>query len=282
MAIPAKYVLHCDNLGAEFREEFDGSKIDYTDKTDDMTYCEFICEYEWLYDDIADCFTNNFDKFLDDYFTEDMIPASGYLCYDEVRFDMFGGDEPCLKEDLKFYLDAVSEDGAIIDTKEIKIDDFVNMESQQEFLMECGFSGETDDYIEIALGKFVDESEWSFGLENGDNYIENVKDWPAPKEDGSWVDNDGKTLKPCFWFGNGSDMWILDGEHLNDFWLSSYPENYVVELRYDAFDGYCRDIPGFDEVKKSCPVKIEAGDTPESIDKKIQDFFVEEYRKVHA
>ena len=282
MAIPAKYVLHCDNPGSKFKEEIYGFEIDYSNKTDDETYCDYICNNSGVaFDSITDAFTNNFEKLLDNYFTKDDVPASGYICYDEVRFDVFGGDEPCLKDNLKFYLDAVAEDGTIIDTKELDIEEFVNMESQQEFLMECGYGDETDDYIEAALGNFVDESKWSFCLQNDENYIEDVADWPEPQEDGSWVDREGNTLKPCMWFGNDYDSWDLDGDNL-DFWLSYSPADYVVEVNYDAFDGYGGDIPGFDEVKKSCPIKIESNDTPESIDKKIQDFFVEEYRKAHA
>ena len=81
------------------------------------------------------------------------------------------------------------------------------------------------------------------------------------------------------WFGNW-DEWVLDGDNL-DFWLSDYPEGYIIERHYDAYPWYGNGIPGFEEIVKSCPVKIEADDTPESIDKKIRLFFVEQYKKAH-
>lgn len=40
MAILAKYVLHCDSPGSKFREEIYGFVIDYSNKTDDETYCD--------------------------------------------------------------------------------------------------------------------------------------------------------------------------------------------------------------------------------------------------
>ena len=73
----------------------------------------------------------------------------------------------------------------------------------------------------------------------------------------------------------------MDGKHL-DFWLSDCPEQYVVDCRNDAFLGYTDGIPGFDEVVESCPVLIEKGDTPESIDKKIRAFFIEQYKEAHS
>ena len=284
MAIPEKYVLYCNYPGAEFREEIYGFEIDYSDKADDETYCDYICENSSVAcDRIADGFTKNFEKLLDDYFSEDMIPAQGYICYDEVRTDVFSNSEPCLKKGLKFYLDAVDGDGKSIDTKEIKIEDFVNMKRQQAFLMECGFFSETDEYIEIALGKFVDKSKWYYSLRNGDDYLD-IEDWPEPQEDGTWVDDYGNNYKPFVWFGDDymrsdEDMWVLNGENLV-FWLSGDP-NYVgiVECHYDGFVGFRGEIPGFEEVVKSCPISIENSDTPESIDKKIQSFFVKKYNE---
>ena len=235
-----------------------------------------------LYDFIVDVFINlDLEKFLDAFFTEDNVPASGHICYDEVRTEEFGNREISINKDIKIYLDNIRNDGTVIETKEVNIEDYVDLEDEKEKLMECGFWDDTDEYIETALGKFVDDSKWSFGLRNGDDYIEDIEDWPVPKEDGSWIDEDGNTLKPCMWFGNGYDEWLLDGDNL-DFWLSACPENYVVEVIYDAFAGcYGGGIPGFEEVVESCPIKIEADDTPESIDKKIQEFLVKQYKEAH-
>ena len=265
-----KYILHCDYPGAEFREYIYASDISNSEE-----------ESEELDEIIRERLEQqDFEKFLGKYFTEEDIPACGYVCYDEIRVDVFGNSGVHLNEDIKIYLDTVNKKGKSIKTKEINIEDYIDLDDKHEFLMECGYYDQTDEYIEISFRKFVEDSEWSFGFQKGDNYIEDVADWPAPKEDGSWIDKDGNTLKPCMWFGNGCDEWVLDGDNL-DFWLSDRPELDLVEVHYDAYPNYGGGIPGFEEVIKNCPVKIEVDDTPESIDKKIQDFFVEQYKEAH-
>ena len=277
--VPAKYVVYCDYPGAEFREELDLTYVDFSEKDEDESYREFVCGR--LYDRIGDCLRDNLEKLLTSYFTEDDVPSSGHICFDEVRVDVFGNGGIWLNEDISVYIATVREDGTIIDAQEIDIEEYINLESEKERLMECGFWDETDDYIQTAIRNFVEDSDWHYALRNGDDEIEDIEKWPAPKEDGSWIDKDGNTLKPCMWFGNGYDEWVLDGDNL-DFWLTGNPDGYVVEYNYDAFYGcYGGGIPDFDRIVKNCPIKISEKDTPESIKEKIKAFFIKQYRKVH-
>ena len=271
---PAKHVLYCNYPGAEFREEIDASKMESSYTEDYDGYREELDEI--LSELLGD---QDFEKFVGRYFTEDDVPASGHLCYDEVRTEVFGNGGLPLNDDVRVYLDSIGEDGTVIDTEELDISDYIDLESEKEFLMECGLYDQTDEYIEIALRKFVEASEWHYELRKGNRDYEDVETWPAPKADGSWADSTGETLEPYMWFGNW-DEWVLDGDNL-DFWLSDYPEGYIIERHYDAYPWYGGGIPGFEEIVKSCPVKIEADDTPESIDKKIRLFFVEQYKKAH-
>ncbi len=274
--IPAKFVLYCNDSGAEFREEIDASQIDssYTEDYDD--YRE---ELNGILSELLE--EQDCEKFAGRYFTEDEVPASGHICYDEIRTDVFGNWGLLLNDDVRVYLDSVGEDGTVIDTEELDIGDYIDLERMEEFLMECGLYDQTDEYIEIALRKFVEESDWHYGLRKDDQFYEDVETWPAPKADGSWADNTGRKMEPCMWFGTGWDEWVLDGDNL-EFWLSDYPEGDLIEIHYDAYPGYGGEIPGFEEVIKSCPVTIEKSDTPESIGKKIQAFLIERYREAHA
>ena len=281
MANPAKFVLYCEYPGAEFREEFDASRFDFTDKDEDVSYTDYVlCEYS-LEDDIGDVLRNNLERLMDDFFTGDHIPALGHVCFDEVRTSMFGDSDITIQEGVEIYLAAVSEDGTEIDSREIDVEEYLNLESEHERLMECGFWGDTDEYIETALGNFVDASDWHFALYKGGKCVEDAAKWPAPKKDGSWVDGDGETMYPVVWFGDGSDQWDLDEDNL-EFWQTGNPHGTVVEYGYDAFYGcYGGDIPGFDEAVERCPVAIKDEDTPESLEKKIQAFFVKQYKKAH-
>ena len=271
--IPVKHVVYCNYPGAEFREEIDASKIESSYTEDYDSYRE---ELDEILSELLE--EQDFEKFVGRYFTEDDVPASGHICYDEVRTDVFGNGGLPLNDDVKVYLDSVREDGTVIDTEELDISDYIDLESKKEFLMECGLYDQTDEYIEIALRKFVEESDWHYGLRKDNQYYEDVETWPAPKAAGTWVDNTGKTLEPCMWFGAGWDEWVLDGDNL-DFWLSDYPEGYIIERHYDAYPWYGGGIPGMDEIIKSCPIPIEDSDTPESINKKIKAFFVKQYKK---
>ena len=274
---PVKHILYCNYPGLEFKEEINAKDIDY----------DYFDEYNG-YSDVLYDFINNvlinldLEKYLEVFFTEDQVPASGYICYDDVRTDVFGNGTISLNENIKIYLDNIREDGEVIDTEEINIEDYVDLESEKETLMECGFWAETDEYIQTSIKKFVDESDWHYALRNGDDEIEDIEEWPAPNKDGTWGDEDDIEMHPYVWFGEGDDRWDLDGDNL-EFWQTENPHGTVVEYSYDAFAGcYGGGIPGFEDVVKRCPIKIEDDDTPESIDKKIQTFFVEQYKKAHA
>ncbi len=276
MAIPAKYVLYCDYPGAKFRHEFDASKIDYSNKNDDESYAEFLSDD--ISDELSSHVIHNLSTFLD---SSTDVSSSGHISYDEVLTNFMDSCDWTLNKEIKVYFDTFSKDGTVIESEEIALEEYVDMEHVKYIVQECGLLDESDtSAIEDALSEFVDSSEWQFALRKGNEFLD-VEDWPAPKEDGSWVDTDGADMEPCIWFGNDDDRWYLDGDNL-DFWLSDYPEEYVVDCQNDAFLGYTGDILGFEEVVESCPVLIEKSDTPESIDNKIQLFFAEQYKKAHS
>ena len=278
MAIPAKHILHCEYPGVEFRHEFDASKIDYSDKNDDESYAEFLCDY--ISDELSPHVIHNLSTFLDNSSSGNWAPSGGHISYDEALTNFIDSCDWTFNKEINVYFDTFSKDGKVIESEEIDLEEYVDMEHVKYIVQECGLLDETDAGIEDALSDFVDSSEWQFALRKGYDFLD-VEAWPAPKEDGSWVDTDGAEMEPCIWFGNDDDRWYLDGENL-DFWLSDHPEDYVVDCQNDAFLGYTDGIPGFEEVVESCPVLIEKSDTPESIDKKIQAFFVEEYNEAHT
>lgn len=274
--IPAKMVLYCEYPGAEFRKEFDASKFDFSGKDEDVTYTEYVLWEYGLEDDIGDVLRDNLENLLDGYFSEDDVPAMGHICFDEVRTEVFGNGGISLNEEIEIFLAAVSADGTIIDSGKINVEDFLNLESEKERMMECGFWDDTDEYIETALGKFTDTGDWHFGLYIDGQFVEDAAKWPAAE-----IDGDGEIMTPYIWFGNGYDRWDLDGDNL-EFWQTGDPHE-VVEYCYDAFAGcYGGDIPGFDEVVERCPIAIEDNDTPESLEKKIRAFFVKKYKEAHA
>ena len=153
----AKFVLYCNYPGAAFREVIDASKMVSSCTEDYDGYREELDEI--LSELLGD---QDFEKFVGRYFTEDDVPASGHLCYDEVRTEVFGNGGLPLNDDARVYLDSVGEDGTVIDTEELDISDYIDLESEKEFLMECGLYDQTDEYIEIALRKFVEASEWHY------------------------------------------------------------------------------------------------------------------------
>ena len=184
---------------------------------------------------------------------------------------------------------SVRKDGKIIDTRKIKIEDCYNLESQKEYLMECGFFDYTDEYIEASLDKFVEETGWHIGLLKGSERIEDVTRWPAPNRRGSWIDEDGTEMYPCLWYGY-NDGSLLSGEEDGiwniddglDFWFSDDPESYLVEYDYDGHAGcYGGSIPDIEAIRKECPILLEEDDTEESIDAKVQAYCKKQYKKAH-
>ena len=290
--IPAKHILRCEYPGLEFREEIDASEIDCSYKDDYDFYQDALSDY--ISDYIPNWMSDHgigFEKFLDmdGYFEIDKVPASGHFWYGEIRTEVFGNGGLPLNENIKIYVDDVRKDGKIIDTRKIKIEDCYNLESQKEYLMECGFFDYTDEYIECSLDKFVKETGWHIGLLKGSERIEDVTRWPAPNRRGSWIDEDGTEMYPCLWYGY-NDGSLLSGEEDRiwniddglDFWFSDDPESYLVEYDYDGHAGcYGGSIPDIEAIRKECPILLEEDDTEESIDAKVQAYCKKQYRKAH-
>ena len=287
--VPAKVVLYCDYPGSEFREEMDVPEID---GSDDEGY-EFSIDdvlYD-LHDKITDTLYSELDynSLLGVHYTEDDVYASGHFWFGEVRTSEFGDADLPLNEDVKVYLDSIGEDGTVLETTEIDIEEFISLDSVKETLMECGLFDSTDEYIEASLSKFVKETGWHIGLWNGSERIEDVTRWPAPDKKGRWIDKDGTEMYPRLWYGY-NDGSLLSGEEDRvwnidnglDFWFSDDPESYIVEYDYDGHAGcFGGMIPDIEEIRKKCPILLEEDDTEESIDAKVQAYCKKQYKKTH-
>lgn len=291
--IPAKHILRCEYPGLEFREEIDASEIDCSYKDDYDFYQDALSDYvsdyipNWMSDQGL-----NFEKLLDmdGYFKKDKVPSSGHFWYGEIRTEVFGNGGFPINEKIKIYLDSIRKDGSVIETKKIAIEDCFNLESQKEMLMECGFFEATDEYISASLERFIKESTWNVSLRKGDYFILDVKKWPAPGEDGSWIDKDGTELEPFIWFGDaGPDtynaLWNIHpemAEYYLGFWFSEEPLRYIVEYDYSGHAGcYGGFNPDITPIRENCPILLKKNDTIDTVKEKIQAFFVEQYKKAH-
>ena len=290
--IPAKHILRCEYPGLEFRKEIDASEIDYSYKDDYDFYQDALSDY--VSDYIPNWMSDHgigFEKLLDmdGYFEKDKVPSSGHFWYGEIRTEVFGNGGFPINEKIKIYLDSIRKDGSVIETKKLAVEDYFNLESQKEMLMECGFWRETDEYIETSLDKFVEETGWHIGLWKGSERFEDVTQWPAPDKNGRWIDKDGTEMYPCLWYGynDGSPfteeedrVWNIDNGL--GFWFSDDPESYLVEYDYDGHAGcYGGGFPDIEALRKRCPILLEENDTEESIGEKVQAYCKKQYKKVH-
>ena len=289
--IPAKHILYCDYPGLEFREEIDASEIGYSYKDDYDSYNDV------LYDFIVDVLINlDFEKFLDIHYTEDDVSARGHFWFTDLRTMKYGdatigGPDLPLNKNIKIYLQSVRKSGTVIETKQIDIKDYMDFAAEKETLLECGLWDATDEYIETSLRKFVKETGWHIGLEKGYDRIEDVAQWPAPNEDGKWIDADDAEMLPRLWYGYSDSEGALSEEEDSvwnienglAFWFSEEPWRYIVEFDYSGHAGcFGGDVPDIEAIRKRCPVLLEKDDTPESIEEKVQQYCLEKYRETHT
>ena len=157
--------------------------------------------------------------------------------------------------------------------------------------MECGFFDATSEYISISLTRFMEESTWNVALRKEEVFIEDVKEWPAPQKDGSWIDEDGTEMEPFIWFGNGGPdtynaLWNIYpemAEYYLGFWFSEEPWRYIVEYDYSGHAGCYGGIdPDLTPIRESCPILLEKEDTIDTITAKIRTFFLDYYKKAHT
>ena len=281
--IPARFVLYCNYPGLEFKTELDTDDIEASYEDDYDGYWE---ELYWQIDyELCNAFDGGIETLLDAHYTEDDVSPKLYFDYSEVTMPI---QEAIPHNDkVKIFLDSFDSDGNLIETQEIHIMDF--FDRHPDYFQEGGMWNATNEYISASQSKFIRDGEWLFGLRDDKNHceIENPEEWPAPKADGTWIDEDGNELHPLIWYSINrpgvsefEDPWVLNGKNL-DFWLSGSGA-YFLEYSYDGHAGcYSGKIPCMKELREKCPVKLEDDDTPESLKEKIQAFFVEEYRKAH-
>lgn len=281
---PVSYVLYCNNPGSEFKVKINASNISSSFSFFHDSYC---AELKGIISDRLR--EQGIEKFLNSFFTEDEVPACGHFRFVELRTQLFGNGELSINEKVKIYLDSIMKNGKIIKTEEIDIKDYVDFDSEKEYLMDNGLWNATDEYIEIAIEKFVKETGWHFALEKVNDRIEDVALWPSPKENGTWIDKDGVVMHPHLWYGYNDGralteeedrIWSIDNGL--DFWFSENPEDFIIEYEDYRFAGYFNGIiPDIKAIRESCPILLEADDTPESIEEKVQAFCIKQYRKAH-
>ena len=280
---PARYVLMCDYPGLWFRTVIDASKLGFS-FTDEHAY--YVRSLE---DVIGRVLEEQVRKAIYDvYFPEDDIKPAGHFDYYDVEKTV--NSRIPYNENVEATLISIDKDGKIIETKTFKIMEF--LDNDPDYFREYGVSDAVYQYISAALKRFENEAGWHFALKRENGFIENVKQWPSPQKDGSWTDADGTVLQPYVWFGVNSDgpedLWSLHGNMSEDdiaFWFSEDPLEYIIENDeeiYSFFRGKAPreeiDRPDMENILRKCPVLIDEEDTPESIEAKIQQFFLEKYR----
>ena len=276
--VPAKHILYCDYPGLEFRTEFDASERDYSYEENEYEYYRSELE-ELIFNELAS--SQGIEKLMDAHFTEDDV--SPYYHFDYMEVMQLMTEVLPYNDKVKIYLDSVNKKGKLIETKEINIKDCFIYDP--EIFQEGGMFNATSERISASIKCFVKESYWHFALQNGSEIIENVKQWPSPNKDGSWIKEDGTEMQPIIWFGLKDDfpddLWTLNDGNDIDFWFNEDDTRYFVEYSYDAFAGsYHGDIPDMKAIREKCPILLEIDDTSDSIKEKTQAFFVEQYRKL--
>ncbi len=275
--IPKKHILYCNYPGLEFRKEIDAEiGVSYLNEYDD--YWEEL--YNYIDEEL--CY-QGVEKLLDGHFKEKDVNPQLYFDYSETTMAI--QEELPHNEKVKIYLESINEDGKTI--KKQKIDMMEFFDRNPDYFQEGGMWGATEEYIAASQNLFLKGSHWCFALRNDDGDVfEDPKEWPSPKEDGAWVDENGDVLQPFIWFEveeeGFKDPWILNEENL-DFWLSESKGAYFVEYSYDGHAGsYGGRVPVLAKAAKSCPIKLEVNDTQDSITKKIQAFFIKQYKKAQT
>ncbi len=281
---PARYVLMCDYPGLWFRTFIDASKLGFS-FTDDHAY--YVRSLE---DVIGRVLEEQVRKAIYDlYFPEDDIQPAGRFDYYDVE-KIINSRIP-YNENVEASLITIGKDGKIIETKTFKILEF--LDNDPDYFREYGVSEAVYQYISTALKRFENEAVWHYALKKENGVIEKAGQWPSPQKDGSWIDADGTVLQPYVWFGvNGNgpeNLWSLHGNMSEDdvaFWFSEDPLEYIIENDeeiYSFFRGQAPkeeiDRPDMENILRKCPVSIDEDDTPGSIKEKIQEFFLEQYRK---
>lgn len=155
-------------------------------------------------------------------------------------------------------------------------------------------------FIEDCLILFVDKSIWQCGLKNVDGtIITDINKWPVPKiinGENSWIIDQQKAV-PVLWYGLENEKpisrWtfgVKEEEQNLSFWFESDEWTIMEQLIekvdesfliwYTAECGRC--APDMYEIMKKCPIESNEGDTTETVHKKVNDYFIEQYNKNNA
>ena len=283
---PVKHILYCKSPGCGFREEIDISRVGASYEDDYLAYRKELN----FYIDKA-LAKHDLEKYLYiHHYNDRSVEPEGWFIYSDAIQSMIKKRLRDYK--IEFCLDTVTQDGEVIETEKIDIIDF--FKRNPKYFQQAYIVNATNEYISASLKRFVKESCWQFRFYINDHYrfynvdpciydLDDPDNWPSLKDDGTWI-ADEMICSPEIWFGlkdeNPGYSWILNGSDLN-FWFDEDNEKHFI-ARHTSWDVGCYSgyLPDMKAIRESCPILLEANDTPESIDKKIQAFFVKQYKEV--
>ncbi len=276
---PVKHILYCKSLRREFKEQIEMSQVGISYEDDYLAYRKKLN----FYIDKA-LAKQDLEKHLYiHYYSECPVKPEGGFIYSDAIQKMIKKRLSDFK--IELYLDTITKNGKVIETEKIDIIDF--FKRNPEFFQQPYINKATNEYISMSLKKFVKESSWQIRFENDTHYIvdlENPNNWPSLKNDGTWI-SEKIVFHPRLWFGLKDESpgyyWTLNGSDMS-FWFEEDNEKYFISRHSNwdvgRYQGY---LPDMKVIRESCPILMEADDTPESIKEKIQAFFVEQYKKTH-
>lgn len=284
-----KYHVYCSDDGYAFSEELE------VELTDDQRLSDVIVDY--ADDVITDAFQSVIEKAMEQYEPE----ADGFFDIYDITAELYiRADDyiASVASNIHIFADEIDTNGQVASHMELDAVKILQSLIELRPACEMGYI-DAGGCVEQSLVKFVAEGSWHFGLKADDRIICDKKEWPAPRdENGKTIwDKNGEDLLPIFWFGISGKapipIWTIDcnmPENSIAFWFEQH-RGYVLEpLLSDPDEGFLiwylmecgRFVPEVDEIREGCPIDFSADDSADMIARKINDFFVEQYRLSRA
>lgn len=160
---------------------------------------------------------------------------------------------------------------------------------------DCGWDARLGQYVEERLMKFVELSRWHWGLQkqSGD-IIEDVAEWPEPVCYGKSYEWGNENLQPVIWFGLDREKpnahWILWNREkckIDNFWFNNESWDILEVLVENLNDSFliwytaeCGFVtPDMDVLLSDCPVTLKVDELIENTSVKMEEFFVDQWKK---
>ena len=171
----------------------------------------------------------------------------------------------------------IAKDGSVINGEKIDITEV--FKRNPDCYYDSNLIKQANEYISDSINKFVYKSRWQFIFQNDDyDYIDKLESpvhWPSPKEDGTWVDEDGDTWYPRIWFGLNDtapeEPWILDGSNMSFCFYDGSDSGFIEYDNTDHVGCYRGYLPNMKAIRKKCPILLSTDDMAETIKEKTQN-----------